>query len=509
MHNLRVVIADDDRLVLKDLKNMVDWEKLGYTIAAVATSGEDAMRCVERLQPFLLITDIRMLGSMTGLDVIEQAHQKYPRMKFLVISSYDDFHYLKRAMASDVLDYLLKTDITPATLTQKLLEARRQSSRENLNVSSNISQEIELFMAQDGKDTSSDPVIFPYLSSVGTRQYYFMLCSHHHCFTRDLKTSLNEWRISSGEILKDIYQRALNYDAYPLVCQYEDMLLIGLSDEISTIFSLKDFSNSLMYHFGASSPLLQFCLHRPMSLTEFRDFMRPVMPLIQYHLVFLPLDRRPVNLDDMSRLCYVPVTRDFPFHALILDEEHQSENVLLIKNYIEACQRSYDIRTLETFFLNFCVHLEIQTNNQLKLPDTLFADSPEAFKKWIYNRLEECTMFLTRGMDHAFSPAVEKAIRFMMQNYQDPDISSAEIAASCGLSANRLGILIKQDTGKTLNEYLSLIRIEKAIELLEKTNLKIYEIAERCGYKTSQYFSQVFFQKTGHKPLDYRKGHKQ
>ena len=78
MRRLSVVIADDDRLVLKDLQTMVDWEKLGFCIAATAASGEEALRCVDRLQPFLLITDIRMLGSLNGLDVIGAGPPEIP-----------------------------------------------------------------------------------------------------------------------------------------------------------------------------------------------------------------------------------------------------------------------------------------------------------------------------------------------------------------------------------------------------------------------------------------------
>ena len=130
-----------------------------------------------------------------------------------------------------------------------------------------------------------------------------------------------------------MYSLAINYDVFPIVCQYEDMILIGLSSEVSTSFSLKDFSNSLLYHFGSSAPLLQFCLIRPMTLPELRGFIRPLMPLVRYHLVFLPQNRRPLDLDDMARLCYVPpISKDFPFHALLLDENNQEDNVLLLKN---------------------------------------------------------------------------------------------------------------------------------------------------------------------------------
>lgn len=58
---------------------------------------------------------------------------------------------------------------------------------------------------------------------------------------------------------------------------------------------------------------------------------------------------------------------------------------------------------------------------------------------------------------------------------------------------------------KLYNEYITGIRIDAAIDLLLHSNYKIYEIADRVGYRSSQYFSQIFLSFTGKKPLDYRK----
>ncbi|MBQ9065076.1 MAG: response regulator [Blautia sp.] len=510
MRKLSVVIADDDRIVLKDLRNMVNWSELGFSIAATAVSGEEAYRCVEQYQPFLLITDIRMLGDLTGLDVIEQARRKFPRMKFLVISSYDDFHYLKRAMASGVIDYLLKTDITPATLTQKLLEARDQLSLDSVNTASVLNHEIAQYLLSDKEETIPETGL-PHernsrLADILEQPYYFMLCGQRLLFSRDQAAAISEMKQKTSDMLSDVYQNALNYDVFPIVCQYNEMLLVGLSASMTTRFSLKDFSNSLLYLFGGPSPMLQFYLNRPMSLSAFRQFIRPVLPVIYYQMTFFPEGRRTVDMDSLTDLCYIPVRHTFPFHALIFDQDHQESNILLVKSYIEACRRAFDVRMLEVFYQNFCIHLEIQTNNQMKLPDTLFAENIEMFQKWIYNRIEDCIRLLSNGVSREFSAPVETAVRYMLQHYTDPDVSSAEIANAAALSVNRLGVLIKQETGKTINEYLAHIRIEKAVEFLEKTNLKIYEISERCGYKSSQYFSQVFLQKTGRKPIDYRKG---
>ena len=58
----------------------------------------------------------------------------------------------------------------------------------------------------------------------------------------------------------------------------------------------------------------------------------------------------------------------------------------------------------------------------------------------------------------------------------------------------------------TLIEYLIMVRINKAKELLARSDYKIYEVAELVGYKTSQYFSQVFRKVCGSNPIDWQRG---
>lgn len=150
MKKLKVVMADDDHLVLEDLQTMVNWNRLGFTIAACADSGEQALACLEQWQPDLLITDICMMG-MNGLDVIEKAHEKYPEMKYLIISSYDEFSYARRALENDVADYILKTEINPSKLTQVLTKIKNSfsQSKESFLLKEN---DLIQFFTQTGTD---------------------------------------------------------------------------------------------------------------------------------------------------------------------------------------------------------------------------------------------------------------------------------------------------------------------------------------------------------------------
>lgn len=92
----------------------------------------------------------------------------------------------------------------------------------------------------------------------------------------------------------------------------------------------------------------------------------------------------------------------------------------------------------------------------------------------------------------------------MKKNLSDNNLTIDQIAEAAYLSSSRLSVLFRKETGQTVNDYLTDLRISHAIHLLENSNYKIYEIAEKTGYKSSQYFSQVFNQRTGRRPLSFR-----
>ena len=125
--------------------------------------------------------------------------------------------------------------------------------------------------------------------------------------------------------------------------------------------------------------------------------------------------------------------------------------------------------------------------------------------KWIFNTYEKCLVALRDGKSARYSLPVKNSIDYMEKNYSDYTLNAEMISEHAALSSGRLGVLFKQETQQTINEYLTHLRISHAIWLLTNTNLKIYEISEKCGYRSSQYFSQVFYQHTGRRPIDYRK----
>lgn len=106
------------------------------------------------------------------------------------------------------------------------------------------------------------------------------------------------------------------------------------------------------------------------------------------------------------------------------------------------------------------------------------------------------------------SPIVSLAKRYIDTHFQHVDLSLQEVADAIGISPAYLSRLLRQDLGASFIDYLSQNRIQHAIKLLNDPTVKIYEVAEKVGYKGQHYFSTVFKKVLGISPLEYRKGGK-
>ncbi len=107
MEKLRLVIVDDEEILLRGLVETYDWEGMGFSVVGSAQSGEQALAIIEETNPHVVLTDIRM-KQMSGLDVMERVRQSSQQCLFVVLSAYRDFEYAKNAIKLGAFAYLLK-----------------------------------------------------------------------------------------------------------------------------------------------------------------------------------------------------------------------------------------------------------------------------------------------------------------------------------------------------------------------------------------------------------------
>ena len=102
-----VVVADDEDELREAICEMVPWEKAGFRLVGAARNGLDALQLVEKLEPDLLITDIRM-PFISGIELARQIREVRPSIHIAFLSGHDDFEYAKQAIQYNIISYMLK-----------------------------------------------------------------------------------------------------------------------------------------------------------------------------------------------------------------------------------------------------------------------------------------------------------------------------------------------------------------------------------------------------------------
>ncbi len=119
-----VVVAEDEWNLRNGLVNNVPWEKLGFQVCGQAENGIEALDLVEKLEPDLLLTDVKM-PHMTGIELARNVREIRPNTHIAFLSGYDDFSFAQQAIQYNVVSYMLKP-ITTDALTLELEKIKKK-----------------------------------------------------------------------------------------------------------------------------------------------------------------------------------------------------------------------------------------------------------------------------------------------------------------------------------------------------------------------------------------------
>ncbi len=125
----RVLIVDDEPLVLIGMQGMIDWESHGFVVCATARNGQQALDLIESEQPDLVISDIKM-PVMDGITLAKICHEQGALPLVILLTSFEDFNYAREALQQGVIEYLIKLELSPETLLAALEHAKQRLAQE-------------------------------------------------------------------------------------------------------------------------------------------------------------------------------------------------------------------------------------------------------------------------------------------------------------------------------------------------------------------------------------------
>lgn len=119
-----IVIADDEAELRQALVRRIDWEEVGFQVVGEAENGVEALELVEKLEPDLLLTDVRM-PFMSGIELARAVREIRPNIQIAFLSGFDDFTYAQQAIQYNIISYLLKP-ISSKELTKELKKIKKK-----------------------------------------------------------------------------------------------------------------------------------------------------------------------------------------------------------------------------------------------------------------------------------------------------------------------------------------------------------------------------------------------
>lgn len=514
---LRAIIADDEHRILKLLRNLIDWEEMGFEIIAEAADGMEAYQLTAKFKPDVLITDIR-LPVMSGLDVAREVHSTNPEISIIIISGHKHFEYAHTAFKHGVIDYLVKpinsTDLISAL--QRVKEQKNNSELLWINEKSQakvnntfIDDCLHYKMNLDSIEKLNQEYQYNF------QQNLFTVFIHYFTLDRD---SISHEKLFDK--LKKLYQEYFHEISVEIIFHETEYGLIG-------IVNFQDEKTNELYR------LLESSYERmSVELDIWANLQSTIVvgDTIGSVSDFPSLFRKALNtlftkcVEKIDRTIYVS---DFSWE----DEPElliESERVQLVKiierfstaeltNWIQEkfdntkdiiLEKPWTAYLLASSILTFCHSIlpmsQDSGDSPLNSDVLLVAESLDELVKILIDTLNDRVETKYSEKKSKDSQPITLSKTFMVENLSE-QITVEDVARAVNLSYAYFSNLFKSETGVTASQFLLDVRLEKAKDFLRNSSYNLSEIAIKVGYTDAKHFSRIFSKNVGVKTKDYRR----
>ena len=529
----QLIIADDERTTRDSLRELIPWSELGISQVGTARNGFEALEISKNLRPDILLTDIRM-PKLDGLELAKQIRVQYPECKILFLTGYADKNYLKTAIHLKAAGYLekplnleeLKAVIreTVALCDQELQKKQALIRLKNkLNDSAPLIRQavtLELVSGNTNLTELTDKyghICLPFLE----HSCYTVVCIvfNWNATAKPLKNNhLNHYRQALLTALSTDYiaspdQFCAGFDSFGnLVLIWRGQIAATLTDSTATLKSMLSKITLLTKNNCRCAAGVSGVANGPDQIpNSYRKAL--LAATLQFYS-----DTQPVFYQsDLSSSSAINVDKElFINFKECLQTDNFNMAQALLENITAQAQLCRDCnlnRVKNVYFHLLLAVYEVALERGLIDP---FKEREETYiwKEILTKRsLEELSGYVKSSIgtiynqlveSGAISRKVQEIIRYIRHNYADKTLSIQSISAHVYLSPTYLCAFFKKSTGKTLNEFITEIRLAKAKELLRDVRLKLYQIAAKVGFTDVNYFSTLFKRRVGCTPSEFR-----
>ncbi len=526
---LKVLLVDDEPLIVQGLSALINWENEGYSIVGVASNGKEAVEFLKNKSVDLIIADIQM-PEMNGIELLETIRSEHiSNAYYVILSGYNDFSYAQQAIRWSCMEYLLKPvrEQELLSILHKVTNLRKktetQKKRNQQMEKAYLARSVIALISGKYDQINLDNVQSQLKLSSGIR--YIDIEIDVQALPEKLEHE------EKRRLQRQLYQVSLDYlgDTYSSYCFFDitnheqeyDIGFIycksmseGLEEDGERKF-LNRFLEALRKEIDM--PVVMFVGNKVESITNLQESYRTAMVVKSF--------------------------RDFKANHTISwyekEEKKGESGPILCKNILDSLVSAIeqnDVDAIEknteqlyqdinrmamdaemvdlnvSYLLFQLIHLAISQDDKVNQEEIMQYISDNAFDrsamrgskehfKWFARQYAEYLIQLRRNASRGILAEIEREV----EEHYSENLTLKELGKKHFVNSAYLGQLFHKKYNQSFKDYLNNVRIEKATLLLIHTDKKIYEIADSVGYRDLDYFINRFISMKGCTPARFRK----
>ncbi len=468
----KVILVDDEQMVLNSLMLSIDWEAAGFQILEACTNSLEAYDKICLLKPDVVFVDIKM-PQLNGLELMKKVKEVIPKVQFVVISGHAEFAYVQKALSYGASAYCLKpfeddelNEILNA-LREKLEKKRAMLHSAfwyMMEVQNNSSViQFNKLLCEEGISLENATM------GIGSGSISSLIDSDVHFL--EIKNANNEYFYFFENPNK---LRSLSF---------QHKLMDAIKNDVNKGFSfclLKNFNNDLIV---ASDTLKNFVYSYFFETTnsEFEVYHSICENDSQY------IKEIEIYACKNNIVCILELLSSY--RTLLQPKDYTIKNALKIYNVCMALLYRVD----DNYFDAIIVH-EVFLIEDFQTFDNMVTYLVKMLGGHTSNKI---------NMDLIKNDTFKQILEYINTNFTYP-ISFHQICYTYSINPSYLSQVFKKEIGITFTNYITQLRMNYAKDLLCNTNIMVSEVSEKVGYEQYFYFSKLFKKLYGISPKQFR-----
>ncbi|MFF2483869.1 response regulator [Paenibacillus sp. NPDC058071] len=527
---IKVVIADDENKPRKAVVNMGNWNDLGLVYAEV-TNGTELVEYVAKYRPEIVVTDLRMPG-ISGVELLQALRDYDEQIQVIVISGYDEFEYMKQAIVTKVVDYLMKPfskEQLNSALSKAINEVESLRQR-RLQTELAIQYYKEEAMTQLSEGRAFNMDNFRELTGIPLREELFYQVtmlrianftylskrfgSDHKLLSFEVTNVLNKLIEKRGIVFQSggedyecgmlLYRNSIDLD-------YTKTLLEEIVAQLRTSLNIGVFIGAGECYYGVSQigdsyqeALLALKrssfrqgggigLYRELNITSLTDTLLSDQGKKIDLLGVAVLNGNMGYIREWIKSCYteiaaLPMIQITSMTDLLMRIWRELEQ-LVGSEYIDIVDRPRLLKKAQ----------EIEQQLQVELELT-------ALRELCFSFISEVELITKRKQSYQdWEQGVIYDIRAYIENHFNEKVSLQDLADRFYISRESISRLYKKIFGTNLFNHIIQLKIDQAkLMLMDERHVKVREIVDMLGFTDESHFSKTFKKYTGQSPSAYR-----